>query len=111
MSIIKMSDLNLTGKRVLLREDLNVPLKNGKITSDIRIRATLPTIQMALKAGAQVMIMSHLGRPEEGEYDEEYSLAPIAEYLSKLLKQEIPLIQNWINGFALGDQPIVMLEN
>ncbi len=111
MSIIKMSDLNLKDKRVLIREDLNVPLKNGVITSDIRIRAALPTIKMALKAGATVMIMSHLGRPEEGPVDEQFSLAPIAAHLSKLLKKEVPLIRNWVNGFSMGDHSIVLLEN
>lgn len=110
MSILKMSDLDLKGKRVLIREDLNVPLKNGQITSDIRIRSTLPTIKAALKAGAQVMIMSHLGRPEEGS-QEQFTLAPIAVRLSELLGQEVPLIPHWVNGFALGDQPVVLLEN
>lgn len=111
MPITRMSDLTLKGKRVLIREDLNVPLKNGKITSDIRIRAALPTIKLALEAGAQVMIMSHLGRPEEGTYDEHFSLAPIAERLSVLLEQEVPLIKNWINGFSMGNHPVVLLEN
>ena len=76
MSIIKMSDLKLKDKRVLIREDLNVPLKNGEITSDLRIRASLPTIKEALKAGAKVMLMSHLGRPDEGAFDPQFSLAP-----------------------------------
>lgn len=111
MPIIKMSDLNLKGKRVLIREDLNVPLKNGEITSDIRIRAALPTIKEALKAGAQVIIASHLGRPTEGVFEEQFSLAPVAAHLSKLLKKEVPLIHHWVNGFKLGDQPIVLLEN
>jgi phosphoglycerate kinase len=111
MPIIKMSDLKLKDKRVLIREDLNVPLKNGEITSDIRIKAAIPTIKEALKAGAQVLIASHLGRPTEGVYDEQYSLAPVAARLSELLKKEVPLIQNWVNGFKLGDQPVVLLEN
>jgi phosphoglycerate kinase len=111
MTMLKMSDLKLKGKRVLIREDLNVPLKHNEIASDIRIQAALPTIKMALKAGAQVMIMSHLGRPEEGVFDEHFSLAPIAARLSLLLKQEVPLIHKWINGFNMGDAPIVMLEN
>lgn len=111
MLLTKMSDLNLKGKRVLIREDLNVPLKNGEITSDLRIQAAIPTIEAALKAGAQVMVMSHLGRPVEGTFDEQFSLAPIATRLSKLLKKEVPLIRNWINGFELGNQPIVLLEN
>jgi phosphoglycerate kinase len=111
MAILKMSNLKLKGKRVLIREDLNVPLKHNEITSDIRIRAALPTIKMALKAGATVMLMSHLGRPEEGSFDEQFSLAPIAAQLSKLLKQEIPLIHKWINGFNMGSNSIVLLEN
>lgn len=111
MPLPKMSDINLQGKRVLIREDLNVPLKNGEITSDLRIRAVITTIQAALKAGAKVMIMSHLGRPTEGVFEEQFSLAPIAKHLSTLLKTEVPLIQNWINGFDLGEQKVVLLEN
>lgn len=111
MTMLKMSDLKLKGKRVLIREDLNVPLKNGVITSDMRIQAALPTIKNALKAGAKVIIMSHLGRPEEGIIDPQFSLAPIAERLSTLLKKEVPLIQNWINGFSMGDHDVVLLEN
>ena len=111
MPLINMSDLNLKGKRVLIREDLNVPLKNGVITSDIRIRAALPTIKLALKAGATVMIMSHLGRPEDGSHDEQFSLAPVALHLSKLLKKEVPLIKHWVNGFSMGDHSLVLLEN
>lgn len=111
MPIIKMSEVKLKGKRVLIREDLNVPVKNGVVTSDIRIRAALSTIKLALKAGAQVMVMSHLGRPEEGAFDEQFSLAPVAACLAKLLKKEVPLISSWINGFELGDSPLVLLEN
>lgn len=111
MPILKMSDLKLKGKRVLIREDLNVPIKNGEVVSGLRIQAALPTIKAALKAGAQVMIMSHLGRPSEGSFDEQYSLAPVAKYLSDLLKMEVPLIPRWINGFKLGNQPLVLLEN
>ncbi|MHB1947542.1 MAG: phosphoglycerate kinase [Gammaproteobacteria bacterium] len=111
MSMLKMSDLKLKGKRVLIREDLNVPVKNGVVTSDIRIKAALPTIKQALKAGAQVMIMSHLGRPTEGHPEEQYSLAPVALRLAELLKKEVPLINHWVNGFKLGDKPIVLLEN
>jgi phosphoglycerate kinase len=111
MPILKMSDIDLTGKRVLIREDLNVPLKNGQITSDIRIQATIPTIKAALKAGTQVMIMSHLGRPEEGTYDEQFSLAPIAKRLSELLNLDVPLIQDWVNGFKLDGHSVVLLEN
>jgi phosphoglycerate kinase len=111
MTMLKMSDLKLKGKRVLIREDLNVPLKHHEIASDIRIQAALPTIKMALKAGAKVMIMSHLGRPDEGVFDENFSLAPIAVRLGQLLKREVPLIHKWINGFNMGDADIVMLEN
>ncbi|EKD70524.1 MAG: hypothetical protein ACD_46C00511G0004 [uncultured bacterium] len=111
MPILKMSDLDLKGKRVLIREDFNVPLKNGQITSDLRIRAALPTIKQALKAGAKVMLMSHLGRPPEGGYDEAFSLAPVAAALSKLLKMNIPLIQHWNDGVNIGDADVVLLEN
>ncbi len=113
MSLIKMTDLKLKGKRVLIREDLNVPIKNGLITSDIRIRSALATIKLALKAGAKVMIMSHLGRPEEkGPHDDEhFSLAPIAARLSHLLKKDVPLIKHWVNGFSMGDHSVVLLEN
>jgi phosphoglycerate kinase len=85
MNVFAMSDLNLSGQRVLIREDLNVPLKNGVITSDARVRAALPTIEAARNAGAKTILMSHLGRPQEGEANSEFSLAPVAEYLSRLL--------------------------
>lgn len=111
MPLLKMSDLNLKGKRVLIREDLNVPIKNGHITSDIRIRAALPTINLALKSGAQVLLMSHLGRPEAGTHEEQYSLAPVAKRLSELLKIDVPLVSRWVNGFNLGTHSIVLLEN
>lgn len=86
MSVINMSDLDLAGKRVLIRSDLNVPVKDGKVTSDARIRASLPTIEAALKQGARVMVTSHLGRPTEGEYNEEFSLLPVVNYLKEHLK-------------------------
>lgn len=111
MPVLKMSNLKLTNKRVLIREDLNVPLKNGEITSDIRIRAIIPTIKLALKAGAKVMLMSHLGRPEEGVFNAQYSLAPIAKRLSELLETDVPLIQHWTNGFSMAKHNIVLLEN
>lgn len=110
MPITRMTDLDLSNKRVLIREDLNVPLKNGVITSDSRIQAAIPTIRAALKAGAKVMIMSHLGRPEEGVRDPQFSLAPIAAYLSEHLR-EVPLIENWINGFSMQNHDVVLLEN
>lgn len=111
MPIPKMSDFDLKGKRVLIREDFNVPLKNGEVTSDLRIRAALPTIKQALKAGAKVMLMSHLGRPTEGVFEETYSLAPVARELSKLLKMEVPLVHHWIDGVNMGDAQLVLLEN
>jgi phosphoglycerate kinase len=111
MPIVQMSDLKLKGKRVLIREDLNVPLKNGHITSDIRIKAAIPTIKQALKAGAKVILMSHLGRPEEGVYEEQFSLAPVATRLSELLKMEVPLVKNWLNGISMNSHDVVLLEN
>ncbi len=112
MSVIKMTDLDLAGKRVLIREDLNVPVKDGKVTSDKRIRASLPTIEHAMKAGAKVMLMSHLGRPTEGEYDEQFSMAPVAEHLSGLLGKEVRLIKDYLGKAPeLADGEVVMLEN
>ncbi|MEH6355138.1 MAG: phosphoglycerate kinase [Marinobacter sp.] len=113
MAIKKMTDLNLASKRVLIREDLNVPLKNGSITSDARIRAALPTIKAAASAGAKVMLMSHLGRPEEGVYDEAASLKPVAEHLSKALGQNVRLIKDYLNGedLHLADGDVVLFEN
>ncbi|GGX49424.1 phosphoglycerate kinase [Saccharospirillum salsuginis] len=111
MSVIKMSDLDLAGKRVLIRQDLNVPLDDqGNVTSDQRITASLPTIREALEQGAKVMIMSHLGRPTEGEYEEKYSLAPVAAHMGKLLGREIPLVKDWVDGVDT-DADVVILEN
>ncbi|MGB5439846.1 MAG: phosphoglycerate kinase, partial [Gammaproteobacteria bacterium] len=89
MSVIKMTDLDLAGKRVLIRQDLNVPIKDGKVSSDKRILASLPTIEMAIKAGAKVMVMSHLGRPVEGEYDEAFSMIPVGEHMAALLGHKV----------------------
>ena len=111
MPIKKMADLDLNGKRVLIRQDLNVPIKDGVVTSDIRIRAGLPTIENALSAGAGVIIMSHLGRPVEGEYDETYSLKPVAERLSKLLGKPVRLEKDWLNGITIEPGNIVLCEN
>lgn len=111
MNVKLMSDLDLKGKRVLIREDLNVPIMDGKITSDVRIRAALPTIELALKAGAKVIVMSHLGRPTEGEYEEQYSLKPVATYLGQLLGKEVPVERDWKNGLNLKDGDLVLLEN
>ena len=107
-----MADLDLAGKRILIRQDLNVPLDaNGKITSDIRIQASLPSIKLALDSGATVMIMSHLGRPTEGEFNDKYSLKPIAERLADLLERPVPLINDWVDGLELNQGEIVLLEN
>lgn len=106
-----MSTLDLTNQRVLIREDLNVPIKNGNITSEERIDRALPTIQRALQANARVMIMSHLGRPTEGKFDAEFSLAPVAAVLSKKLKQDVPLISNWLDGVEIKPGQAVLCEN
>jgi len=111
MSVIKMTDLDLKGKRVLIREDLNVPVKNGKVTSDVRIRASLPTIQHARNAGAKVILMSHLGRPEEGVYDEESSIKPVAEHLAGLLGCGVKVISDFRAGFDVAEGEVVLLEN
>lgn len=111
MNVIKMTDLDLKGKRVLIREDLNVPIKNGKVTSDARIRASLPTIELAIKAGAKVMLMSHLGRPTEGEYAEEFSLAPVAQHLSTLLGKNVELVKDWDAELSLNNSDVVLFEN
>lgn len=106
-----MRDLKLTGKRVLIREDLNVPLKDGRVSSDARIRAALPTIKAAMNAGARVMLMSHLGRPVEGEFDPALSLAPVAEHLSGLLGAPVTLVADWRGGLELADGEVALLEN
>lgn len=111
MSVIKMTELDLAQQRVLIRQDLNVPVKDGKVTSDARIRASLPTIKLALEAGARVMVMSHLGRPVEGEYDEAYSLAPVVAYLSEALDVKVRLEKDYLNGVTQADDELVILEN
>lgn len=112
MSVIKMTDLDLAGKRVLIREDLNVPVKNGKVTSDQRIKASIPTIEHAMKAGAKVMLMSHLGRPTEGEYNEEFSMKPVADHLTELLGKEVKLVKDYLdNPPQLNNGDVVILEN
>ncbi len=111
MSVIKMTDLDLAGKRVLIREDLNVPVKDGVVTSDARIRASLPTIELALKAGAKVIVMSHLGRPTEGEYAEEFSLQPVATHLGKLLERDVKVVKDWQAGIDVSEGELVLLEN
>jgi phosphoglycerate kinase len=111
MNIRKMSSQDLSGKRVLIREDLNVPIKEGVVTSDARIRAALPTIQAALTAKARVMLMSHLGRPEEGKFVEEFSLAPVAKRLTQLLGVPTALKRDWLNGVVVAPGEVVLLEN
>src|SRR5689334_3688906 len=106
-----MADQDLAGKRVLIREDLNVPVKDGKVTSDARIRAALPTIKLAIEKGAKVFITSHLGRPEEGVYSEENSLAPVAVRLSDLLGKQVPLKKDWLSGVDCPAGSAVLLEN
>ncbi|MBT4836321.1 MAG: phosphoglycerate kinase [Methylococcales bacterium] len=111
MSVIKMTDLDLKGKRILIRQDLNVPIKDGKVSSDKRIKASLPTIELALNAGAKVMIMSHLGRPTEGEYNEEFSLAPVAEHMGALLNKTVKLEKNWLDHINVNEGEVVICEN
>jgi len=111
MPIIRMSDLDLSGKRVLIREDLNVPLKDGRITSEQRIKAVLPTLRMALQKGAAVMVTSHLGRPKEGVWSEADSLAPVARRLSELLQMPVPLKRDWLGDVEVKPGQLVLLEN
>ncbi len=111
MSIVRMQDQALKGKRVLIRLDLNVPLKDGKVANDARIRASLPSIKLAQQQGAKLMLMSHLGRPTEGQYDESLSLAPVALHLSDLLGLDVRLEKDWLNGVTLDDGEIVLCEN
>ncbi len=111
MNVIKMSDLDLRGKRVLIREDLNTPLSDGKITSAVRLEASLPTIQMAIAAGAKVMVMSHLGRPEEGVLKPEDSLAPIVEWYRSRLTAPVRLVSDYLTGVDVNDGEVVFLEN
>ncbi|NOS89207.1 MAG: phosphoglycerate kinase [Methylococcaceae bacterium] len=111
MSIKRMVDLDLAGKRVLIRQDLNVPVKNGVVTSDLRIQASVPTIQQALAAGAAVMLLSHLGRPVEGQYDEASSLKPVADSLTKLLGIPVRLEKDWLDGIEIAPGEVVLCEN
>src|SRR5687767_12783767 len=102
MAILRMTDLDLRGKRVLIREDLNVPVQDGVVTSDARIRASLPTIQAARNAGARVLVMSHLGRPEEGVYDQEFSLTAVCKRLAELLGFKVRLEKDWLGGVEVA---------
>ncbi len=111
MTMLHMSDLDVAGKRVLIREDLNVPLADGVVTSDARIRAALPTIRAALEANAAVLLMSHLGRPVEGEFDPQFSLKPVADHLASLLGVDVPLLEDWIDGVEIEAGCVVLLEN
>ncbi len=111
LKVQRMVDLDLAGQRVLIREDFNVPIKAGVVTSDARIRATLPTVRAAVRQDAKVLLMSHLGRPVEGEFDEQYSLRPVAEHLSELLQQPVTLVKEWRGGIAQQEGEIVLLEN
>jgi len=111
MPVIKMAELELSGKRVLIREDLNVPVADGKVTSDARIRAALPTIEAALAANAAVMLVSHLGRPTEGEPEDKFSLQPVADRLGELLGREVPLVKGWIDGVDVDPGQVVLCEN
>ncbi|WGL98928.1 phosphoglycerate kinase [Arsenophonus sp. aPb] len=111
MSVIKMTDLDLAGKKIFIRADLNVPVKDGKVTSDARIRASLPTIEAALKQGAKVMVTSHLGRPIEGEYNEEFSLKPVVDYLADKLDYPVRLVKDYLNGVEVANGELVVLEN
>ena len=111
MTILRMTDLDLAGKRVLIREDLNVPIEGGRITSEQRIAAALPTIRLALEKGAAVMVTSHLGRPKEGTWSEADSLAPVARRLSELLGREVPLVKDYLDGVAVAPGQVVLLEN
>jgi len=111
MSIVRMTDLDLSGKRVLIRQDLNVPIENGQISSEQRITASLPTLKRALEQGAAVMVTSHLGRPKEGQWSEENSLQPVARRLSELLGRDVPLLRDWVGGVDVQPGQIVLLEN
>lgn len=111
MSLIKMNELNLTNKRVLIREDLNVPIKDGLITSDQRLQSALPTLQMALDAGAAVIVLSHLGRPEEGKFDKRFSLQPVADYLTKNLTYPVRFVSDYLNGVEVKSGELVICEN
>ena len=106
-----MTDLDLNNQRVLIREDLNVPVKNGKISSDARLKAAIPTLKLALESGAKVMVMSHLGRPTEGEYNEEFSLQPVADYLSAALNVPVRLVKGYLDGVDAQVGELVLFEN
>ena len=111
MTVLRMADQDLKGKRVLIREDLNVPVKDGKVTSDARLRASMPTIKLALEAGAKVIVMSHLGRPTEREFEEKFSMQPVADYLSEALGKTVPVVKDFKAGVEVAEGELVLLEN
>ena len=111
MSFLRMDELDLTGKRVMIREDFNVPIEAGRVASDARLRAALPTIELALDRGAAVILLSHLGRPVEGEYSDEFSMAPVAEHLSGLIKRPVKLQKDWLDGVDIKPGEVVLCEN
>ena len=111
MKLLRMSDLALAGKRVLIREDLNVPVKDGMVSSDARIRAALPTLRLAMQQGARVIVLSHLGRPQEGKFESEFSLAPVAAKLTELLGKQVPLRKDWLGGVDCAAGSVVLCEN
>ena len=111
MSVLRLADLDVAGQRVLIRQDLNVPVEDGRVTSDQRIVASIPTLKLALKKGAAVMVMSHLGRPKEGQWSEADSLAPVAKRLSELLGMDVPLVRDWVDGVSVKPGQLVLLEN
>ncbi len=111
MSVLKMAELDLSGKRLLIRQDLNVPIDDGRITSDARLRAALPTLRLALEKGASVLVLSHLGRPKAGQFDPEHSLTPVAAWFTQALGRSVPIVSNWIDGVALQPGQIALGEN
>ena len=111
MNVLSMADLPLDGRRVMIRQDLNVPVKDGRVTSDTRIRAALPTIEQALAKNAAVILLSHLGRPTEGEFDEQFSLRPVAEHLAGLLERPVRLERDWLDGVTVAPGEVVLCEN
>src|SRR6185295_1073779 len=111
MTILRMTDLDLRDKRVLMRVDYNVPMKDGKVADDTRIRATLPGVRHALEHGGRLMLVSHLGRPQEGVFDEKESLAPVARRLSELLGRDVQLVRDWLDGVSVEPGNAVLLEN
>jgi 3-phosphoglycerate kinase len=111
MAILKMTDIDLKNKRVLIRVDFNVPIKKGVITSDKRLQASAPTLKLAADAGARVIVLSHLGQPDEGAFNEEFSLKPVADWLSKFFGKPIRLERNWLDGVNVEPGEIVLCEN